>query len=122
MTLVCNGMLVAAALQAAEDLADRGIDARVLDCHTVKPIDADALERAARETGALVVCEEHLQHGGLAAAVAYSLGRRTPVPLEYVNLGDTYAESGTPQALFEKYGLTPGDVVAAAERALRRTG
>lgn len=120
VTLVANGVLVATALQAAESLAGRGVQARVLDCHTVKPIDEESLERAARETGALVVCEEHINSGGLGAAVAYAVGRRHPAPIEYLNLGDTYAESGTPHALFEKYGLTDDHVVAAAERALKR--
>ncbi len=120
VTLVANGMLVATALQAAEALAGRSINARVLDCHTVKPIDEDSLERAARDTGALVVCEEHISSGGLGAAVAYALSSRHPAPIEYVNLGDTYAESGTPQALLEKYGLTVDHMLAGAERALNR--
>lgn len=120
LTLVANGIMVATALQAADVLAERGVEARVLDCHTVKPIDEEALTRAARETGALVICEEHLAHGGLGSAVAYAVARGHPVPLEYVNLGDTYAESGAPEVLIEKYGLTVADVVAAAERALDR--
>lgn len=120
VTLVANGIMVAAALQAAEALAEKDIGARVLDSHTVKPIDAEALERAARRTGALVVCEEHLSHGGLGSAVAYTVSNRHPVPIEYVNLGDTYAESGEPGELMEKYGLTAAEIVAAAERALGR--
>jgi transketolase len=120
VTLVANGLLVAPALEAAESLAGRGIDARVIDCHTVKPIDEETLERAARETGALVVCEEHLAHGGLGSAVAYTVAQRHPAPIEYVNLGDTYAESGPPEALCDKYGLRARDVIAAAERALAR--
>lgn len=122
LTFVANGMMVAAALRAAGQLAARGIEARVLDSHTVKPIDEAALERAAIETGALVVCDEHLSHGGLGSAVAYAVSRRKPVPIEFVNLGDTYAESGDPDDLFEKYGLSTADVVAAAERALERKG
>jgi transketolase len=120
VTLVANGILVAAALEAAEWLAGREVDARVIDCHTVKPIDRETLERAARETGALVICEEHLAHGGLGSAVAYTVASRYPAPIEYVNLGDSYAESGSPEALLEKYGLTVRDVIAAAERALER--
>lgn len=120
LTLVANGMLVATALAAAEELAGAGIEARVLDCHTVKPIDHRTLERAARETRAIVVCEEHLSHGGLGSVVAYAVGRSHPVPIEYVNLGDTYAESGSPEDLFEKYGLTLRDVTDAARRALKR--
>ncbi len=120
ITLVANGMMVAAALQAAETLASEGVDARVVDCHTVKPIDEEALSRAARETGALVVCEEHMAAGGLGSAVAYAVARSQPVPIEYVNLGDTYAESGAPEALMEKYGLTAKDVAAATNRVLKR--
>jgi len=120
VTLVANGMLVATALQVAEALAGRGVNARVLDCHTVKPIDEESLERAARETGALVVCEEHISSGGLGAAVAYAVGRRHPVPIEYVNLGDSYAESGSAEALFEKYGLAADHMTAAAGKVLER--
>jgi transketolase len=120
VTLVANGIMVALALEAAEALAEGGIEARVLDSHTVKPLDEDAIERAAAETGALVVCEEHLSHGALGAAVAYTAGRLHPAPLEYVNLGDTFAESGKPEELMEKYGLTAGDIVDAAERVVAR--
>lgn len=120
VTLVANGIMVAAALEAAAALADRGIEARVLDSHTVKPLDEEAIIRAAAETGALVVCEEHLSHGGLGSVVAYSIGRRQPVPVDYVNLGDTYAESGEPEQLLEKYGLTARDIVQAAERVVSR--
>ncbi len=120
LALVANGMMVAAALQAAQALAARGIQARVIDCHTVKPVDKQTLERAARETGALVVCEEHMASGGLGSAVAYALAALHPAPIEFVNLGDTYAESGSPEALIAKYGLTVDDVLAAAQRALAR--
>ncbi|HXY31224.1 MAG TPA: transketolase C-terminal domain-containing protein [Gemmatimonadaceae bacterium] len=120
LTIVANGLLVAAALQAAEDLAGRGVEVRVLDMHTVKPIDDDALARAARETGALVVAEEHLHHGGLGSAVSTSLATTVPAPVEFVDLGDTYAESGKPNDLMIKYGLTAERIIAAAERALAR--
>jgi transketolase len=120
LTLVANGLLVAQALLAADELSSRGIDARVLDMHTVKPIDHDALERAAAETGALVVAEEHLHHGGLGSAVATSLASRTPAPVESVDLGDRYAESGKPDDLLRKYELTAEAIVNAALRVLDR--
>jgi transketolase len=120
LTIVANGLLVAQALLAADELASRGMDARVLDVHTVKPIDHDALERAAEETGALVVAEEHLHHGGLGSAVATSLASRTPAPIEYVDLGDRYAESGKPDDLLRKYELTAEAIVNAALRVLDR--
>lgn len=120
LTLVANGLLVAQALLASDELASRGIDARVLDVHTVKPIDHDALERAAGETGALVVAEEHLHHGGLGSAVATSLASHTPAPIEFVDLGDRYAESGKPDDLLRKYELTAEAIVSAALRVLDR--
>ena len=120
VTIVANGLLVAAALQAHDQLGERGISARVLDLHTVKPLDEDALERAARETGRIVVAEEHLSHGGLGSVVAMSLALRHPCPMAFVNVGDTYAESGTADELMEKYGLTTADVVRAAEHLIRR--
>lgn len=118
VTIVANGLLVAPALDAAESLAAEGINARVLDMHTVKPIDRDALTRAARETGALVVAEEHLAHGGLGSVVAMTVAETTPVPIRYVNLGDQFGESGAPDALIEKYGLTAAHVAAAAKAAI----
>jgi transketolase len=120
LTIVANGLLVAQALVAADRLSDRGINARVLDMHTVKPIDADALERASRETGAFVVAEEHLHHGGLGSVVAAALAATTPAPIEFVNLGDSYAESGKPEDLLRKYGMNADAIVTAAERVLER--
>ena len=117
LTIVANGLLVAPALDAAEILQDEGISARVLDMHTVKPIDGHALEAAARETGALVVAEEHLAHGGLGSVVAMTLAEIHPIPIRFVNLGDQFGESGSPEALIEKYGLTAAAIVDAA-RAL----
>ena len=120
LTIVANGLLVAQALLAADELADRGVHARVLDVHTVKPIDATALARASRETGAFVVAEEHLHHGGLGSVVAATLARVGPAPIEFVNLGDRYAESGKPDDLLKKYGMTADAIVAAAQSVLRR--
>ena len=114
LTIVANGLMVAPALDAAETLAGEGISARVLDMHTVKPIDRDALEAAARETGALVVAEEHLAHGGLGSVVAMTVAESHPVPIRFVNLGDQFGESGAPDALLEKYGLTAAKVAEAA--------
>lgn len=126
VTIIANGLMVAAALEAAETLNQEGVAARVLDMHTVKPIDRDAIAAAARETGAIVVAEEHLAHGGLGAAVAYAAAELAgtgeppvpPVPVRYVNLGDRYAESGPAEALLEKYGLTARDVVDAVRAVL----
>jgi transketolase len=120
LTIVANGLLVAQALIAADTLSKRGIEARVLDMHTVKPLDSAAIERASHETGAFVVAEEHLHHGGLGSAVAQALVAGTPAPVEYVNLGDRYAESGKPDDLLQKYGMTAKAIVAAADRVLAR--
>jgi transketolase len=120
LTIVANGLLVAQALLAADTLARKGIEARVIDMHTIKPLDTAALERASHETGAFVVAEEHMHHGGLGSAVAQALVAGTPAPVEYVNLGDRYAESGKPDDLLEKYGMTAKNIVSAAERVLAR--
>jgi transketolase len=98
-TIIANGLMVAAALQAAEELAQQGIRTRVLDMHTVKPIDHEAIVQAARQTGRIVVAEEHLKHGGLGSAVAQVVVEHCPVPMRFVALNDTYAESGSPEDL-----------------------
>lgn len=121
LTIIANGLLVAAALVAAERLAADGIQARVLDMASVKPLDEAAVRAAAAETGGIVVAEEHLKHGGLGARVAQVVCGSTPVPVEFVGLDDTYAESGDPAALMEKYGLTFREVETAARRLVGRT-
>src|SRR5207237_6021833 len=113
-----NGLMVAPALEAAEQLAKEKVQARVLDMHTVKPCDDEAVLAAARETGRIVVAEEHLLHGGLGSAVAMSAARQQPVPMRFVGLKDTFAESGPPEALLEKYGLTAADIVREAQELL----
>jgi transketolase len=118
VTIIACGLMVAAALEAAQDLSERGIQARVLDMHTIKPLDEDAVERAARETGAIVTAEEHLLEGGLGAAVARCAAERLPVPIRFVGIHDRYAESGTAEELLEKYGLMPSNIVQAVEEAI----
>lgn len=113
VTIIANGLMVAPALDAAAELEAEGVSARVLDMHTVKPIDEAAVIAAAKETGAIVVAEEHLAVGGLGSAVAMVTSRTTPVPIRYVNLGDTFAESGDADGLLQKYGLTSAAIVAA---------
>lgn len=119
-TVVANGLLVGAAVVAHERLRQEGVSLRVVNMATVKPLDDDAVERAARETGAIVAAEEHLLHGGLGARVAQAVARLHPVPMEFVGLDDTYAESGEPEALMRKYGLTADDVVGAVRRVMAR--
>ncbi|MFN3648733.1 MAG: transketolase family protein [Armatimonadota bacterium] len=118
LTIVTNGLMVSVALEAAAALEKDGHSVRVLDVHTVKPLDRDAIVAAARETGRVVVVEEHLAHGGLGSVVAQVLAETHPVPMRFVNLGDQFAESGSPAALLEKYGLTYPNVVRAARELL----
>lgn len=120
VTLIANGLMVAAALVAHDTLAAEGISARVVDMTTVKPLDDDEVRDAAFDTGAIVVAEEHLVHGALGARVAQAAARLHPVPIEFVGIEDTYAESGEPDELLRKYGLTATDVAAAARRVVER--
>jgi transketolase len=119
VTIVANGIMVAMALDAAEGLAEDGIAARVLDVHTVKPIDVQAIESAANETRGIVVAEEHLAYGGLGATVSMVVAERKPTRMAFVNIGDTYATSGKPEELLSQYGLTPGAILDAARRVLK---
>jgi transketolase len=120
LTIIACGLMVAAALEAAAMLEKEGVAVRVLDMHTIKPLDVEAIEEAARDTGAIVTAEEHLLQGGLGAGVARAVTERYPVPMEFVGIQDTYAGSGEPQELLEKYGLTPKHIQSAAQRVLRR--
>lgn len=120
VTLIATGLLVAEAIRAAEALAAEGISARVLDFHTIKPLDRDAIADAAQQTGAIVVAEEHLVDGGLGVRVAQVVAETAPVPMEFVGVQNTYAESATPEQLIDKYGLLARDVAAAARRVLKR--
>jgi transketolase len=120
VTIIANGLMVSASLEAAQKLAAVGISARVLDMHTVKPLDEDAVLAAAQETGKIVVAEEHLLHGGLGSVVAMSVARQHPVPMRFVGIRDTFAESGTAEGLLAKYGLTAADIVTAAREVVGR--
>lgn len=119
VTIIANGLMVAAALDAAARLAGQGIEARVLDMHTVKPLDEAAVAAAARETGGIVVAEEHLHHGGLGSVVAMAVARLHPCRMGFVDLGDTYAQSGTGAELLREYGLTADRIVEEATRIVR---
>ena len=119
VAIIANGSLVAPALDAAGILAGEGIDARVVNLHTLAPADADAIAAAARETGAIVSAEEHYIHGGLGSVVASIVARHCPVPVEMVALHG-YTGSGPAQELMAKNGLTAEGVAKAARRALAR--
>ena len=118
VTLICNGMLVSRCLEAADRLAAEGIKAAVLEMHTVKPLDTEAVIRAARETGALVTAEEHSIIGGLGGAVAEAISDACPVPVKRVGIADCFAETGPYAALLDRYGMSVEAVVAAARAAV----
>ncbi|MDD4169716.1 MAG: transketolase family protein [Desulfotomaculaceae bacterium] len=120
VTIIATGIMVVAALEAVDQLEAKGIRAGVLDIHTIKPIDVDAIVNAARKTGAVVTAEEHSIIGGLGGAVAEALVEHCPVPLKRVGIPDQFGESGTPAELLEKFGLTPGHIVAAVEEVITR--
>jgi transketolase len=120
-TVIAIGLMVAPALEAAAALAKEGIDCRVLNMPTLKPLDEAAIIKAAAETGAVVTAEEHLEHGGLGSLVAQVAAKNRPVPMEFVALKG-YAESGKPNELLKKYGLTAGDVAQAVRKVLTRKG
>jgi transketolase len=120
VTLIATGVMVAPARRAADELTQSGISARVLNVHTIKPIDKEAITAAAKDTGAIVTCEEHSIIGGLGSAVAEVLVENMPVPMERVGVLDVFGESGTPDALLAKYNLTTADIVRAAKRVVSR--
>jgi transketolase len=120
VTIIANGLLVAQALLAANILDSEGVSARVIDMHTVKPLDREAIAKAAAETAAIVVAEEHLVDGGLGVKVAQVVGETHPCAMEFVGIHDRYAESGQPDEMLEKCGLVARDVAAAARKVLAR--
>jgi transketolase len=120
VTLVACGVEVARALQAADLLDGDGIDARVVNMPTIKPIDAGLLARCAAETGAMVTAEDHNIHGGLGGAVAEALAASTPCPIEFVGVRDTFGASGEPDELADQFGISAPYIAEAAVRAIRR--
>ena len=121
VTLVGNGVMVSRCLEAVKILSKEGISARVINIHTIKPLDVSLVRKAAEETGAIVTAEEHSVIGGLGAAVAEALGDVHPVPLERVGITDTFTETALSfEPLLDRYGMGVGNVVKAAKRALRR--
>ncbi len=119
VTLVATGLLVATALEAAQTLEQEGISARVINIHTIKPIDADIIAKASCETGAVVTCEEHNVIGGLGSAVAEVLCENAPCPLLRVGTQDVFGKSGKPSELFEVYGLTKENICKTAKKAIQ---
>ena len=119
ITIIATGIMVASAFEAAEELAAEGIDARVIDIHTIKPIDEEIIIKAAQETGAIVTAEEHSIIGGLGDAVAQVVVKNSPCRIEMVGQQDTFGESGKPDELRAKYHMTTNDIVDAVHKLLK---
>jgi Transketolase, C-terminal subunit len=118
ITIIATGMMVELALEAKEELAKDGIDARIINIHTIKPIDKELLINAAKETGAIVTVEEHSIIGGLGSAVAEVITEEYPVPVLKVGIKDTFGESGKPNELLKAYGLTTEAIVEHSKKAI----
>lgn len=120
LTIIACGALVGPAVEGAKELAQAGISARVINMASIKPIDKDAIVKAAQETGAILTAEEHNILGGLGSAVAEVVVQEAPVPMAFVGVQDSFGESGTPKELMAKYGLTAKDIVVAAKKLVTR--
>ena len=119
VAIIATGIMVEAALEAKEELAKEGINARVINIHTIKPIDEELIIKAAKETGVIVTAEEHSVIGGLGSAVAEVVSENCPVPVLRVGVKDTFGESGKPNELLEKYGLTSNDIVNKVKEVIK---
>ena len=120
VTIIATGHLVWEAIQAAESLEEKGISAEVINIHTIKPLDEEAILNSVNKTGCVVTCEEHNFLGGLGESVARVLSLNHPAPQEFVATQDTFGESGTPEQLMEKYGLNAEAIIVAAKKVLKR--
>lgn len=120
VTLFANGHMVWQAIEAEAILSEKGISVELINVHTVKPLDTDAVVKSVSKTGCAVTCEEHQRNGGLGDSIAQALSQHFPAPIEMVAVNDSFGESGKPTDLLKKYGLAPEHIVAAVERALSR--
>lgn len=120
VTVFATGHLVWEALQAAKELENEGISAEIIDIHTIKPLDTDAVVASVAKTGAAVCAEEHLIAGGLGELIAGTLARHLPAPVEFVAVDDKFGQSGSPSELMKAYGLDASHIVSAARKAVRR--
>ncbi len=122
VSIFATGHLVWEAILAGEKLAEMGIDAEIINIHTIKPLDGEAVLKSAAKTGCVVTAEEHNRLGGLGDSIAQLLVRNNPVPQEYVAVNDSFGESGKPAELMTKYGLDSAHIVGAVERVMKRAG
>ena len=120
VAIFATGHLVWRAVEACEALEERGISVELIDIHTIKPLDEEAVLSSARKCGCVVTAEEHLINGGMGDSIAQLLSRHSPMPVEYVAVDDQFGESGKPDELMKKFGLDASDIIAAAERAIKR--
>ena len=120
VSIFATGHLVWKALEACEILSEKGINAEIINIHTIKPLDKDAVLKSIRKTGCAVTAEEHQINGGLGDAIAHVLSNSFPSPLEFVGVMDVFGESGVPELLMKKYGLEAENIIAAAEKAISR--
>ncbi|MGA1863933.1 MAG: transketolase family protein [bacterium] len=120
VTIIACGLMVSESLMASEILAGEGIESRVINMHTIKPIDSDIIVKSAKDTHSIVTAEEHQINGGLGSAVAEVLGQNCPVPIEMVAVKDTFGESGSPEELLKKYHLKDVDIVNAVKKVIKR--
>jgi transketolase len=120
VSIFATGHLVWKAIEAGEKLAEMGIDAEIINIHTIKPLDAQAILQSVTKTGCVVSAEEHNRLGGLGDSIAQVLAQNLPTPQEYVAVNDSFGESGTPDQLMEKYGLSTEAIVAAVQKVLAR--
>lgn len=120
VTIIACGHMVWQAVEAGKQLEEEGISVELINMHTIKPLDTEAILKSVAKTGCVVTAEEHQYNGGLGESVARVLATNTPTPQEFVAVNDTFGESGTPDQLLEKYGLSPKDIVAAAKKVMSR--
>ena len=120
LTIIATGHLVWEAIEACKALKEININAEVINIHTIKPLDRDAIIKSVKKTKCVLTAEEHMLNGGLGESIAQLLSRELPTPLEMVGVNDTFGESGTPRQLMEKYGLTSSDIVRASKKVLTR--
>jgi transketolase len=120
VSIFATGHLVWEAILAGEKLAEEGIDVEIINIHTIKPLDAEAVLKSVRKTGCVVTCEEHNRLGGLGDSIAQLLVKELPTPMEYVAVDDSFGESGTPAELLKKYGLDSSNIIEAVKKVMKR--